>query len=98
MVFRYEYEVEGLQYHSHTISYSFDGALAYFAGKYTQGSYVEVHYDPNDPTRAVLEHDINFMPSVFPTAIGVAFLVGCALATVFMVRRWHRKRKAATHL
>lgn len=95
LVFRYEYEVDGLQYHSHTISYSFDGPLVYFAEKYPQGTYVQVHYDPNDPTRAVLEHDFNFVPSIFPTLFGSVFLTGCFLAIAIMWRRRHRRRQVA---
>jgi hypothetical protein len=97
LVFRYDYEVDGLQYHSHTISYSFDGPLVYFAEKYPQGTYVQVHYDPNDPTRAVLEHDFNFMPSIFPTLVGGVFLTGCSLAIAIMSLRWYRNRSVSSY-
>jgi hypothetical protein len=81
----YEYHVRGIRYTSRRIDYAGRGAgamsaLNYFR-HYHEGQSVVVHYDPNEPARAVLETGLrlgNFLRLLFSFVVlgfGLLFLL-----------------------
>lgn len=85
---KYEYEVEGKKYSADRISmgqYGTGGGghAKAEAAKYPEGKTVEVHYDPQNPSQAVLEPGgaiftsvflLSFAAMLFP--VGLLFLIG----------------------
>ena len=84
---RYAYEVGGTQFHGKRIgngiySSSWRGSANRVANRYPSGTLVTVHYDPSDPTQAVLNtftlsNVVGLVISLMVVAGGVVMLGFC---------------------
>jgi hypothetical protein len=86
-VIRYEYAVGQTVYTGNRLSFGNMGASEAWAekivAKYPSGSDVQVHYDPGEPTNALLE--VRAATATLLLCIGTAFLVvGVVVAGVFI--------------
>jgi len=92
----YQFQVGGRYYSSSQISsgaiyYSGDGSkeATEIVNRYPVGSQVQVHYNPNNPSNAVLETQSGLTEQV-PLIIGV-IMTAAALIGVFLIFRSERK-------
>ena len=81
---QYDYEVEGETYSAERVSFgeygTGDGEYAQeVVGRYPAGAEVTVHYDPDDPARAVLEPGLHGLPWFYLLLGTPIFLFGLAL-------------------
>lgn len=75
---RYAYTVDGVRHEGDRISVArvskTRAHAAEVAARFPEGAPVEVHHDPDDPARALLEPGVT-VAGVLPAALGVALLV-----------------------
>lgn len=91
---QYRYEVGGRSFTGSRIALddvevSSKSHAENLAQRYASGTAVTVHYNPEDPSQAVLEPGIHMVSWVLP-AIGVAFLI--VAGGFFLAIRWYSGR------
>ena len=95
----YGYSVEGVEQLANRVTFgdfgsSDPGRAQRIVNRYPTGTEVDVHFDPADPTRAVLEPGVHGSTWLLPGFGAIFFLAGGAMA-VFLPRAMRRKRERA---
>ena len=90
---KYEYDVNGVNYAAKTISigamreFARESSAAKIVGKYPVGKRARVYYDPEDPSRAVLEPGASSdVITILPIGVFVV-VIGLAVLVVFLLRK-----------
>jgi hypothetical protein len=91
----YEYQVDGTTYTSSKINVIMFGSdISYAQGvlnRYPIGSTVDVHYNPDNPSDAVLETQVDII-TYGPLIIGIVFISIVVLGSVYAFRTKGRER------
>ena len=80
---QFEYDVNGHHYKSDRLTYAGNPYPATYAAKYPKGAAVTVHYDPGNPSEAVLDLSYNGVPKLL---LGIAIVVAYAGYIVWLNR------------
>jgi hypothetical protein len=95
----YAYSVDGVDQLANRVAFgdfgsSDPGRAQRIVNSYPAGAEVTVHYDPDDPARAVLEPGVHGSTWLLPGFGAIFFVAGAAMA-VFLPRALRRQRGAA---
>ena len=94
----YAYEIEGVQQLANRVAFgdfgsSDPGRAQRIVNRYPEGSAVTVHYDPDEPSRAVLEPGVHGSTWMLP-GFGALFFTAGLLMAIFLPRAIRKSDRA----